>query len=285
MTAPLIADVSDTARWVAAYRARESARPDALFRDPLAARLAGDRGQRIARALARPGDDGWPLVTRTQLIDQLVTTAVAGGCDCVLDLAAGFDTRPYRLPLPRELRWIEADLPALIDEKERALAGEAPRCRVERHRVDLSDAEARAALFDRVDAAASRVLVITEGLVIYLDEPTVAALARDILARPHFAEWVLDFPSPAMLQLLRRGRGESLANAPLRFAPAGGLSFFESRGWRGRDVYSLFHEGVRLRRVPRLFRPFAWIPPPNPRAPGNKRWAGVVRLTREPARA
>ena len=34
-----------TARWVAVYRARESQRPDAVFHDPFAERLAGDRGK------------------------------------------------------------------------------------------------------------------------------------------------------------------------------------------------------------------------------------------------
>src|SRR2546422_199488 len=41
-----ITHVSDTARWVALYRAMESERPDALFRDPYARRLAGERGER-----------------------------------------------------------------------------------------------------------------------------------------------------------------------------------------------------------------------------------------------
>ncbi|HEY2739416.1 MAG TPA: class I SAM-dependent methyltransferase, partial [Thermoanaerobaculia bacterium] len=42
-----IDNVSDTARWVAVYRAMETARPDAIFRDPFADRLAGERGHQI----------------------------------------------------------------------------------------------------------------------------------------------------------------------------------------------------------------------------------------------
>ena len=42
-----IENVSDTALWVAIYRAIETDRPDAHFRDPLARRLAGDRGAAI----------------------------------------------------------------------------------------------------------------------------------------------------------------------------------------------------------------------------------------------
>jgi O-methyltransferase involved in polyketide biosynthesis len=42
-------NISDTARWVAWNRALESERPDAWFRDPMARRLAGERGERIAQ--------------------------------------------------------------------------------------------------------------------------------------------------------------------------------------------------------------------------------------------
>jgi O-methyltransferase involved in polyketide biosynthesis len=37
LTHPFIRNISDTARWMAVYRARETERPDAHFRDPFAA--------------------------------------------------------------------------------------------------------------------------------------------------------------------------------------------------------------------------------------------------------
>src|SRR5262245_58532812 len=49
----LVRDVADAARWAAHSRALESERPDALFRDPLARRLAGEHGRSIAERLAR----------------------------------------------------------------------------------------------------------------------------------------------------------------------------------------------------------------------------------------
>lgn len=287
MTARPIAGVSETARWVAAYRARESARPDALFCDPYAARLAGQRGEEIAQTVAQPGatGNGWPVITRTKLIDDMIIASIEDGCTCVLNLAAGFDTRPYRLDLPPTLLWIEADLPEILDEKERELAGEQPRCVLERVSTDLADGAQRAELFDRIDAKACRVLVVAEGLVVYLEEALVAALGRDLVARSTFAYWALDFSSPAMLRLLQRGRTVDLASAPLRFGPPDGVTFFEALGWRAVDVRSLFHEGVRLRRVPWLLRPFAMWRPPDARAPGEKRWSGVVRFARAAAHA
>src|SRR5438270_9332320 len=133
----VVSHISDTARWVAVYRALESRRPDALFHDPFAARLAGTQGEQIAGGIWRAARDGWPMVARTRLIDDLILASIADGCDRVLNLAAGLDTRPYRLALPAELTWVEADLPGIIDEKERLLAAETPVCRLSREKVNL----------------------------------------------------------------------------------------------------------------------------------------------------
>jgi O-methyltransferase involved in polyketide biosynthesis len=62
---PLIRNISDTARWAAVYRARESERKDALFRDPFARRLAGERGEQIAAKLPKGNRNTWSWVMRT----------------------------------------------------------------------------------------------------------------------------------------------------------------------------------------------------------------------------
>src|SRR6266545_7419005 len=126
-TSTPITHVSDTARWVAVYRAMESERPDALFRDPYARRLAGDAGEAIVRAMPQGRRWAWPMIVRTAVMDELILRAVArDGVDTVLNLAAGLDTRPYRLPLPGGLRWIEVDFPDMLAYKQEQLAGEKP---------------------------------------------------------------------------------------------------------------------------------------------------------------
>ena len=179
----VVSNVSDTARWVAACRAWESARPDALFSDPLAAQLAGEQGRAIATLAPRQVRNGWPIIVRTKLIDDLIMASLRDGCDCVVNLAAGLDARPYRLPLPASLNWIEADLPGIIDEKIRLLAGEKPACRLWREKVDLSDVSQRGDFLDRATRDAKQVLIITEGLLIYLDENTVRSIGQDLAAR------------------------------------------------------------------------------------------------------
>ena len=70
---PLIRNISDTACWAAIYRARETERSDPLFRDPLARRLAGRRGEQIADTIPYGNKNTWSWVTRTYLFDQFHT--------------------------------------------------------------------------------------------------------------------------------------------------------------------------------------------------------------------
>ena len=114
---PLIRNISDTARWVAIYRAQESERPDAVFNDPFARRLAGDRGQQIANALEFTTKNSWSFVARTFLFDEFILSHISQGYDTVINLASGLDARPYRMPLPSSLRWVEVDLPGIMKRK------------------------------------------------------------------------------------------------------------------------------------------------------------------------
>ena len=246
-----IDNVSDTARWVARYRAIESGRPDAIFKDPFAERLAGEKGKAIVAHSPRQTRNGWPVVARTKAIDDMVLASLADGCDCVVNLAAGLDTRPYRLPLPPSLRWIEADLPAMIDEKARLLANETPSCELVPAKVDLSDASERASFLTTAIDGRQRVLVISEGLLMYLNEDTVRSLARD-LDRPAVAWWVFDTISPLVREGVMKAMPDDLSNAPMLFSPPNGVAFFEALGWKTLEARSALHDARRLRRLPTL---------------------------------
>ena len=280
MSASPISNVSDTARWVAVYRARESARPDALFHDPYAQLLAGERGHQIAAFMPRQARNGWPMIARTKLMDDLVMAAIAEGCDCVLNLAAGFDTRPYRLAVPSSLRWIEADLPALTEEKEELLKDAEPRCQLRRIKVDLADSGARVAMLKEAVGPSSNALVITEGLLVYLDEAQVRSLAMDLGDQAGIRWWILDLASPALLQMMAKSMGPQLANAPMKFGPANGVAFFEALGWRATQIQSVLRAAARFRRLPWTLKLFAFLPEPNPRNPGRAPWSAVVQFGR-----
>lgn len=246
-----IQNVSDTARWVAAYRAIESERPDALFKDPDARLLAGAEGERIIRALWGGDRIAWALAVRTQVIDEMILRAIRDeGVDLVLNLACGLDTRPYRLELPEDLQWVEADFPDMIIYKEEKLRERIPRCRLMRVHADLSEAAARQSVISRAAQGGHKILVLTEGLLCYLNEAQVVELAGDLGREERIAFWVTDLFSSGLVAAVRRTWGRQLerGGAPILFGPRGGSSFFASLGWRSRQEVSVFEEGKRLGR-------------------------------------
>jgi len=268
---PLFRDISDTARWVAIYRAHESERPDAHFKDPFARRLSGERGARMEAAMPEAKFSAWAFVARTVAFDEIVLAEGARGVDLVVNLAAGLDARPYRLELPAKLKWIEVDLPALIEAKSAELHDEKPHCALERIAADLSDADARRRLLQEIGARGRDALVVTEGLIAYFSEDEVATFARDLAAVPSFSRWVVDFGSPRLLKLLQRGLGAKLAAAgmPLQFGPADGPEFFLPHGWRLKEVKSSFLTAKRLHRLPFFLSMLALLPE------GSKPWRSV----------
>jgi methyltransferase (TIGR00027 family) len=277
---PLIRNISDTARWTAFLRSLESDRKDALFHDTLALRLAGQRGEEIYRVMARPGGD-WPLAMRTYLTDRAVLSSIEKGVDTVVNLAAGLDTRPYRMSLPPALQWIEVDLPAMLEEKEQLLRGEKPVCKLERAPLDLADVPARRKLFARIGDAARSTLVVSEGLICYLEPAEVTSLAKDLAAPPTFRRWVLDLMSPGLLKMLMKAWAGHLevAGSPLKFAPAEGLDFFLPAGWKAIEVHSLLKMAARAKRLSFFLRIAALFPDSSGKQ-GGRPWGAVCMFER-----
>jgi methyltransferase (TIGR00027 family) len=261
MNDSLIQNVSDTALMAAAYRAVETERLDALFRDPLAARLAGERGRKIVANLPKGAFiGGWSVVIRTCVIDEQIRAALADGVDTILNLGAGLDTRPYRMALPASLRWIEVDQPQIIELKEQSLKDEKPRCRLERIKLDLSDAVARRTVLEQAIAGSGKVLVLTEAVVPYLPEAAVASLATDLRANPAIRYWLVDYFSPEAYHYRRRTRmDQAMQNAPFQFEPNDYFGFFAGLGWQPREVRYLAEEANRLNRQPAFPVTVKWL--------------------------
>jgi methyltransferase (TIGR00027 family) len=272
----VVRNISDTARWAAVFRARETERPDALFRDPFAERLAGKMGVGIANTLPDGNSHAWAWVARTYLFDQFIAQELAQGVDMVVNLAAGLDARPYRMALPASLQWIEIDLPEILAYKEGILANEKTSCALQRVRLDLSDGVARRMLFADLNRRANKILVLTEGLIIYLNSDEAAALAKDLAAGSHFERWLLDLHSPGLLRMMQRTTGKQLSKvgAPFRFAPAEGPVFFTPHGWQPLEVKSLLKTATRFKRPPFFLRLLGRLPEMKQPA-GNRPWSGV----------
>ena len=246
-----ISHVSDTARWVAVYRAMESARPDALFRDPFAAQLAGEQGERIVDSMKYGRRTAWAMIVRTQVFDEeILDTIKREQVDLVLNIAAGLDARPWRLDLDPELRWVDVDFPEILAYKAGIIGDAKPKCHYESRGVDLRIAADRDALFAELGANAKRVLVIAEGLLIYLTPADVEGLARALAAVPSFGWWIIDLANPILIEFMSKSWGKEVqrGNAPFQFAPAEGTAWFTPMGWKERRVRYNALEARRLKR-------------------------------------
>jgi methyltransferase (TIGR00027 family) len=245
----LINDVSDTALSVAAYRAQETTRQDAAFKDTLAARLAGERGFKIAETMPHSRATVFAMVVRTAAIDKLVEAAIAQGVDTVINVGAGLDTRPYRMKLSPALRWIEVDFPAIISYKNEKLADEKPACRLERIAIDLANESQREMLFYQLGCETNKVLIITEEVVGYLTNTQAASLSRSLHAIPSFHFWIQDYSRGALRRSRRsKDANNKLVSSPWLFTETEPIKFFEAHGWKVCQDLHMPDEAARIGR-------------------------------------
>jgi methyltransferase (TIGR00027 family) len=246
-----INDVTDTALWVAAYRAEESQRKDALFKDGCASLLIGETGHLIATRTQGSRYTAWSVVIRTLIIDRFIEELMVSGIDTVLNLGAGLDTRPYRLKLPESLRWIEVDFPKIIDHKNEKLKEVTPVCNLERLALDLSNEKLRDQFLDEVSFKSKKVLIITEGVVPYLSNDEALSLARALYKHENFCHWITEYYSPEILKFLRTPkRLNQMRNAPFLFYPEDWFGFFKNVGWKESQTKYFGVESEKLGRTP-----------------------------------
>lgn len=260
-----VQNISDTALLTALYRAQESERPDALFHDPYARMLAGERAELIKHTMPGGRIIGYPIVVCTCVLDEFITRTIQQQhVSTVLNLAAGLDTRPYRLNLPGSLRWIEVDLPEILAYKQEMLAAVIPACTLKRVACDLTNEKQRQEFFTHVNAEAESICIVTEGLLNYLVEQQVRTLALDLSNCEHICWWCTDMASPLLLRLLQLVWGRSLRSGDTRFqfAPSDDAQFFRSCGWHVEERSNLQIAHILNREVglEKLFRWLSYLP-------------------------
>ena len=275
----VVRNISDTALWSAYFRAEETKRPDALFRDPYAEKLEDGKGAEIARTIPEGQAYAWAWVSRTYLFDQFIQKEIEEGADLIVNCAAGLDARPYRMELPRNLHWVELDLPEILAYKEARLAKEKPRCALERIALNLANESERWGVLESVGTRGKRGVVLTEGLLIYFSPEEVASFARDLARVTSLQRWILDLASPGLLERMQKSTGKALekVGAPFRFGPAEGPGFFARHGWDAIRVNGLLKTAARFGRPPFFLRLLAKLPESNG-AQGKRPWGGVCVL-------
>uniref|UniRef100_Q01U89 S-adenosyl-L-methionine-dependent methyltransferase n=1 Tax=Solibacter usitatus (strain Ellin6076) TaxID=234267 RepID=Q01U89_SOLUE len=261
-----ITHVSDTALMVAACRALEFESGDGFVQDPFAARLAGARGMAMLRALPHPEMMRFGISVRSRFIDDLLLEALASkAIATVLSLGCGLDTRPWRLALPPELRWIEVDFAEMLDYKDGIMSAETPRCRRERITADVNDAAQRRAIYAAAGEAPA--LMITEGLLMYLPGATVEALAGEARRESSITHWMCDINTTAFAKAINMDTARTVRHvqAPDFLPGEQILDVIRGHGWvtAARRSY-LTDMGFAMERIGRLMgdRPRPEGPPP-----------------------
>jgi methyltransferase (TIGR00027 family) len=176
--------VGRTAIGMALVRSEETKRSDRLFEDPYAAAFVdaapdafaeeeadADRGVLSALGAAF----AFNATVRTRFYDEYLTEASGAGCHQVVLVAAGLDTRAFRLGWPVGTRLFELDLPEVLTFKERVLEANSavPRCDRAVVVVDLRS-DWRAPLTDSGFEAAVPTAWLVEGLLTYLSAEEAA---------------------------------------------------------------------------------------------------------------
>jgi methyltransferase (TIGR00027 family) len=191
--------ISSTARYMALFRALETARGrDRLFEDRFAIRflpMAWRAMLNIAGAVAatrliegaidKRGTGAWSSgVARTRLIDDWIGDAAAAGARQVVLLGAGFDCRALRLPCLAKIPTFELDRPQLLEEKRRRVGGSLAETHPHlRHiPIDFLHDDVGARLSSGGFVRSMRTLVLWEGVTNYLDADAVGVVF-DLVAR------------------------------------------------------------------------------------------------------
>ena len=180
-----------TAEWIAAARASETRRPDRLLDDPWAAALAAPHGEDWLQE--RAGSPALAdMIIRARFFDDFLRRVTGtGGVGQVVLLAAGLDTRGYRLSWPDQVQMFELDQPAVLEFKQEILdgAGAKPRCARRAVGADLTGRWTTALLDAGFDPRALSCW-LAEGFLFYLPAERIARLLDEVTGLAHAGSWL-----------------------------------------------------------------------------------------------
>ncbi|NJM67475.1 MAG: SAM-dependent methyltransferase [Acaryochloris sp. RU_4_1] len=186
--------VSRSSLVMAVARAIETERPDGLFKDPLAAKLAGeDTIAEVRPSVQKYEDSGAPItIVRTRFFDDFLQSK-GDLIRQVVILGAGMDTRAFRLSWHSDTHLFEIDSPEVIEYKESVLGSTPSHCYRHTIAIDLKELTADLLIVQgyRMDIPT---IWLMEGSIYYLDESEVHRLLKTITELSASGSWLgVDF--------------------------------------------------------------------------------------------
>ncbi len=137
------------------------------------------------------------VIARTVLLDRMVGDFIRENPKgTVVNIGCGLDTRVYRLKTPPSVRWYNLDLPETIEVRRLFLSEDGPVSMIAKSAMDESWAE-------EIKDPEGRVLVILEGLVMYLWEEDVKKILSIIGRRFGQAEVIMETMNPWVIKNMK----------------------------------------------------------------------------------
>jgi methyltransferase (TIGR00027 family) len=229
-------NLASTACWTASVRALESARPDRLIDDPWAAALAGEEGQRWLAQ--RSPESVLPIVLRTRYFDDFLQRITEeNALRQIVLMAAGLDTRAFRLTWPAGTRLFELDRIGMLAAKDGVLQVAGAMAACDRHiiPVDLTGPWQERLVASGFDPGQPSAWLL-EGFLFYLPSESILRLLDELnlLATP--GSWLgFDVINSAMLTspLTRRWiEMQASSGAPWIGVLDDPQTFLTERGWQ-----------------------------------------------------
>jgi hypothetical protein len=191
---PALAGVSETMLWSLHNRACEAKRADRVLSDPDSITIHAAMDYDFDGHFGEPGGS---LAMRAAAIDRVLRRWLETHPDgLIVSLGEGLETQARRVDNGR-MRWLSVDLPDAIRLRERFL----PETDRFRH---LALSALDESWMDAVDAS-SGVFIVAQGLLMYLDRPSVRRLLSGIAERFPGAELIFDVVPPWFSRLTVMG--------------------------------------------------------------------------------
>ena len=156
---------------------------------------------------ARDSTMGKGVIARTVVFDELVKNFIEKNPDCtVVNIACGLDTRFYRMDNGK-ITWYNLDLPEVIDIRRRFLNEHGRISMIAKSAMDESWAA-------EIEDPTGEVLVVIEGLVMYLTEADIKKILFIICSRFEHTEIIMEIMNPF---IMRHMKEKSIEASKARF--------------------------------------------------------------------
>ena len=146
-------------------RAKESGKDNAKIHDDMAVEMVS----RLDYDFSKADQDkamSYGVIARTIVLDEMVEKYLSGHPNTiVVNIASGLDTRCYRMQ-GKYVRWYNVDLPETMKIREKFLTENGSISQIAKSAMDAS-------YIDDIEYGGENVLVIIEGLSMYLSEADV----------------------------------------------------------------------------------------------------------------